>query len=94
MPAPHRKTSRAAERRKRRRQQREAGDTPSRTQATPKMAPLSLDPRRQSRPTTAAPVPKVDRATEYAYVRRDLWRLTIFSVVCFVLMVGALLVWS
>lgn len=94
MPAPHRKTSRAAERRKRRRQQSEAGSAPARNDAVPRIAPLSLDPRRKSQVTAAAPVPQIDRANEYRYVRRDLWRLSLYSVICFVLMIGTLWVLS
>ncbi|MDQ4045010.1 MAG: hypothetical protein M3173_06135 [Chloroflexota bacterium] len=59
------------------------------------MAPLQLDPRRTAASLSAAPsVPTVELEpeTEYRIVRRDLRRLTIFSVICFVLMIAVLFV--
>lgn len=92
MAPPHRKTSRAAERRRQRRQRREAGtDLPQRGAEAPKMAPLSMDPRKRSIPSPVAPAMRLDAEVEYAFVRRDLVRLTIYSVICFVLMIAALL---
>jgi hypothetical protein len=91
LPAPHRKTSRATERRKRKRQQ-QTSYVPANSDATPKVAPLSLDPRqKRSRTTAVAAAPQIDRATEYMYVRRDLVRLAIYSLACFALMIGVLL---
>lgn len=89
---PHRKTSRAAERRKQRRQRQTEGDTPVRTAQTTRMAPLSLDPKPKSKVVVApAQDVRMDRSTEYAFVRRDLWRLTVYSVICFALMIAVLL---
>jgi len=91
MAPPHNKTSRAAERRRERRQRRQQGAAPQRSAQAPRMAPLSMDPRKQRTiPSPVAPAMRLDAETEYAFVRRDLVRLTIYSVICFVLMVGVL----
>lgn len=87
----HQKTSRAAERRKQRRQRRgQSGKAPERASRAPRMAPLSMDPRKESKPTPATSTIRLDETEEYVFVRRDLWRLTIYSVMCFVLMIGVL----
>ena len=55
------------------------------------MAPLNLDERKRGQRASAAMAPMMDPETEYRFVRRDLWRLTIYSVICFVVMIGVLL---
>lgn len=56
------------------------------------MAPLTLDSRRRPAATATAAVRRLDPEAEYRFVRRDLWRLSIYSVLCFVLMIAVLLV--
>ncbi len=91
MAPPHNTNTRAAERRKQRRQRRaQQGKTPQRGAAAPKMAPLNLDDRKRGPRASAAIAPMMDPETEYRFVRRDLWRLAIYSVICFVLMIGVL----
>jgi hypothetical protein len=93
MPAPHKNTSRAAERRRQRRQRRmDEGGVPQRPTATPRLAPVSMETRRRPATSTLQAVQMLDPATEYRFVRRDLWRLTIYSVICFVLMIVVLFV--
>jgi hypothetical protein len=92
MPPAHRNTSRAAERRRQRRQRRSGEDMPLRASRSPRMAPLQLDPRKSTPTTVSVPTSRMESETEYAIVRRDLWRLTVFSVLCFVLMIGILMV--
>ena len=94
MPPAHRNTSKAAERRARRRQRREGQQRQrrERTQETPRIAPLQLDPRKTQQTPVATTTSVFDANTEYRIVQRDLVRLTIFSVICFVVMVAALLV--
>ena len=50
-----------------------------------------MDPRKRPAPSPLAATGRLDEETEYAFVRRDLWRLTIYSLICFALMVGVLL---
>ncbi len=91
MAPPHNTNSRAAERRKQRRQRRaEQGRAPQRGTAAPKMAPLNLDDRKRGPRASAAIAPTMDPQIEYRFVRRDLWRLTLYSVLCFVLMIAVL----
>ncbi len=94
MPPAHRNTSRAAERRRQRRQRRTGADVPLRASQSPRMAPLQLDPRKSTPSTVSAPTARMESETEYAIVRRDLWRLMLFSVLCFVMMIGILMVVS
>lgn len=57
------------------------------------MAPLQLDPRRtgaSSSAPAAVPTAKLEPDTEFAIVRRDLRRLTLYSIICFALMIGVL----
>jgi len=93
MPPAHRKPSRTAERRRQRRQRRaEAGPrTAERETRAVKMAPLSMDPRRRAPVVPAVSAVRIDEETEYRLVRRDLWRLTVYSLICFALMIGVLL---
>lgn len=94
MPPAHRNTSRAAERRRQRRQRRTGEYVPVRGTQSRRMAPLQLDPRKSTPSTASVPTARMRSETEYAIVRRDLWRLTVFSVLCFVLMIAILLVVS
>lgn len=41
-------------------------------------------------PSPAAPGVRLDAETEYGFVRRDLVRLAIYSLICFVLMIAVL----
>lgn len=92
MAPPHNTKSQAAERRRQRRQRRaQQGKTPQRSGTAPRMAPLNLDERKRGQRASAAMAPTMDPETEYRFVRRDLWRLTIYSVICFVVMIGVLL---
>ena len=55
------------------------------------MAPLTMDPRKQRTiPSPVSPAMRLDAEAEYTFVRRDLVRLTIYSVLCFVLMIAVL----
>ena len=91
MAPPNRKTQRASERRKQRRQRLNAeGNAPERGAQTPRMAPLSLDPRKKQVATPTLPVVQLNAEEEYVFVRRDLWRLTVFSALCFALMIAVL----
>lgn len=93
MAPPHTTNNRAAERRKQRRQRRaEQGRTAKRPTAAPKMAPLTLDNRKRAPKTVAATAAMLDPETEYRFVRRDLWRLVIFTAICFALMIAVLFV--
>jgi hypothetical protein len=92
MPPAHRNTSRAAERRRQRRQRRSGDEAPLRGSQTPRMAPLQLDPRKSTPATASVPTARMEAEAEYAIVRRDLWRLTAFSVLCFVVMIVVLMV--
>lgn len=93
MAPPHNTSSRAAERRKQRRQRRaQEGGAPQRSAATPRMAPLNLDDRKRATRSVATTAQMLDPEAEYRFVRRDLWRLTIYTVICFVLMIAVLLV--
>jgi hypothetical protein len=93
MAPPHNANSRAAERRKQRRQRRaQQGAAPQRTAAAPRMAPLTLDDRKRAPRTVAATATMVDPEVEYRFVRRDLWRLAIYTVLCFALMMAVLFV--
>jgi hypothetical protein len=56
------------------------------------MTPLSLDPKRRPATSTMQAVESLDPESEYRFVRRDLWRLAIYSVLCFVLMIAVLVV--
>lgn len=84
-------TTRAAERRRQRRQRQIEGETSEHTAPATRMAPLSLDPRRKAKVEPTVAPPRMERTTEYMFVRRDLWRLTIYSIICFALMIAALL---
>jgi hypothetical protein len=91
MAPPHNANTRAAERRRQRRQRRaQQGSGAQRTSATPKMAPLTLDERKRGPRATATIAPMLDPEIEYRFVRRDLWRLLVFTVICFVLMMAVL----
>ncbi|HEV2127202.1 MAG TPA: hypothetical protein VGR22_01115 [Thermomicrobiales bacterium] len=95
MPPAHRNTSRAAERRRQRRQRRSGQEGSQRSSQVPKMAPLQLDPRRagaSSSAPVAVPTAKLEPDMEFAIVRRDLWRLTLYSIICFALMIAVLYV--
>ncbi len=93
MAPPHNTKSKAAERRKQRRQRRqEQGASPQRTAATPRMAPLTLDDRKRGPRAINSSVRMLDPETEYRFVRRDLWRLAIYTAICFVLMMAVLFV--
>lgn len=94
MAPPHNTNTRAAERRKQRRQRRRTEQTSGaqRTSAAPKMAPLTLDNRKRGPRATGASVAMLDAETEYRFVRRDLWRLAIYTAICFVLMMAVLFV--
>ncbi len=92
MAPPHNTKSKAAERRRQRRQRRaEQGTTPQRSAATPRMAPLTLDDRKRGPRAVTSAVRTLDPEIEYRFVRRDLWRLAIYTVICFVLMMAVLL---
>jgi hypothetical protein len=91
MAPPHNTKSKSAERRKQRRQRRaQQGGPPQRAATEPRMAPLNLDDRKRGPRTVASSVLTLDPEVEYRFVRRDLWRLAIYSVICFVLMLGVL----
>jgi hypothetical protein len=93
MAPPHNTNTRAAERRKQRRQRRaEQGRVAQRPTVAPKMAPLTLDNRKRVPKTVAATAQMLDSETEYRFVRRDLWRLVVFTVICFALMMAVLYV--
>jgi hypothetical protein len=88
MAPPHNTNTRAAERRKQRRQRRrtEQGTGAQRPASTPKMAPLTLSDRKRGPRSVAATAQMLDPEVEYRFVRRDLWRLVIYTAICFVLM--------
>jgi hypothetical protein len=93
MAPPHNTNTRAAERRKQRRQRRaEQGQAAQRPVVAPKMAPMSLDTRRRGPRTVAATAQMLDPEVEYRFVRRDLWRLIIITAICFALMIAVLFV--
>ncbi len=80
MAPPHNTNTRAAERRKQRRQRRaEQGPAAPRPVASPKMVPLTLDNRKRGPRTVAATARMLDPDTEYRFVRRDLWRLLFYT---------------
>jgi hypothetical protein len=56
------------------------------------MAPLSLDSRKRPVVAASTAITQLDEESEYRFVRRDLWRLAGYSVLCFVLMIAVLLV--
>lgn len=87
----HQKTSKAAERRRQRRQRRtESAQAPDRGSRAPRMAPLSMDPRKGPKPAPVIATNRLDETAEYAFVRRDLWRLAVYSVIFFALMIAVL----
>ena len=91
MAPPHNSSTRAAERRKQRRQRRsQQGSSAQRTSAAPKMAPLTLDDRKRGPRVAAVAAPMLDPEAEYQFVRRDLWRLVVFTAICFALMMAVL----
>lgn len=93
MPPAHRQPNWDAERRRQRRQQRrERRSTARRGDETPRVAPLQLDPRKARQAAVQSPTMKLDADTEYAIVRWDLVRLTMYSVACFAVMVVVLVV--
>ena len=88
---PHRKASRADERRKRRRQQRtNAPERDMRRSRRSTTTPVQMGVQRDrgTKPTSAAA--SIDRSSEYQLIRQDLVRVTIYSAICLALMVAAL----
>jgi hypothetical protein len=56
------------------------------------MAPLTMDIRRKVPTSVAATAQMIDAEAEYKFVRRDLWRLVVYTAICFVLMMAVLFI--
>lgn len=56
---------------------------------SPATSPVQSGSKRAAQSIAVA---SADRDTEYRLIRRDLWRLTIYSGICLALMIGVLVV--